>query len=327
MIGRMVGDGAPEDLYDLGRTGYSLTNHRELVVRCLDARRAGSVVEVGSKQGLFTAELIRWAAGRASVTAIDPLPEAELAALAEHEPALTLIRSTSLEAIPRLQPFDAYILDGDHNYHTVAAELEAIEARAAEGGFPLVLLHDVCWPHARRDSYYAPERIPAERRQPIAERGWISPWSRNLTDGVGLGFDAVATREGGPRNGVLTAVEDFLDRRPELRFARVPAFFGLGVIWPAAANWADEVGEVVEPLADDPVVERLEANRVAHLLERQRLAAAAGSDAELAAARARIAELEAELGMLRGSRAFSMLERLSSLPGATRLARARPGRG
>ena len=158
----MPGDGAPEDPYDRGRTGYSLVNNRELVLGCLEARSARSVVEIGSEQGLFTAELLAWAGDEVRVAAVDPLPAPELAALAERSPTLTLARLPSVEAIPALPLFDAYILDGDHNYHTVAAELEAIETRAA-GGFPLVLMHDVCWPHARRDSYYAPDRIPADR--------------------------------------------------------------------------------------------------------------------------------------------------------------------
>ena len=42
---------------------------------------------------------------------------------------------------------------------------------------------------------------------------------------------AAAEREGGPRNGVLTALEDFLDRRGDLRCAVMPLFFGLAVVW------------------------------------------------------------------------------------------------
>jgi len=324
MIRAMVADGAPEDPYDLGRTGYSLANNRELVLRCLEARGARSVVEIGAEHGLFTAELLTWAADRVSVTAIDPAPQPELVALAEQEEALTLVRSPSSEAIPGLPPFDAYIVDGDHNYHTVSLELEAINARS-EDEFPLILLHDVSWPHARRDTYYAPDRIPPERRQPIAHHAWISPWSHGLSEGTGLEYEAVATTEGGARNGVLTAVEDFVAREPGLRFARVPAFFGLGVIWATAAAWADDVAAVVEPFADDPVLERLEGNRVTHLLERQRLGRpdAAGASPELAAAQARIAELELELRSLLDSRSFALAERVSSLRGSDGVSRAR----
>jgi len=45
----------------------------------------------------------------------------------------------------------------------------------------------------------------------------------------------------------------------------VPAFFGLGVIWQREAPYADELEEILEPWDRNPMVERLEANRVLHL--------------------------------------------------------------
>ncbi len=59
------------------------------------------------------------------------------------------------------------IIDGDHNYYTVREELRLIAERAAGAELPLLLFHDVCWPHGRRDDYFDPEQIPAEYRQPI----------------------------------------------------------------------------------------------------------------------------------------------------------------
>jgi Methyltransferase domain len=312
----MAGDGAPGDPYDRIRVGYSLVNNRELVLRCLDAREARSVVEVGSERGLFTAELLTWAGERVRVAAVDPHPAPELLALAERSPTLKLVRSHSVDAIPQLPPFDAYILDGDHNYHTVSAELAAIESRAA-GEFPLVLMHDVCWPHARRDCYHAPERIPTSDRQEIARDAWVSPWEDGLSDGYGIQYPASAVSEGGPRNGVLTAVEDFVATRERLRFARVPAFFGLGALWSRGAPWAGGVEEVIGSIDDHPVLERLEGNRITHLIERQRLALAGQ------AATARITALEDELRLLRGSRAVAIAERLSSISGSGAVSRAR----
>ena len=76
---------------------------------------------------------------------------------------------------------------------------------------------------------------------------------------------AAAKREGGPRNGVLTALEDYLDRRGDLRVATLPLFFGLAVVWPADAPWAQPLAGFLEPWDRHPVLERLEANRVYHL--------------------------------------------------------------
>ena len=115
----------------------------------------------------------------------------------------------------------------------------------------MLLIHDVGWPHGRRDAYYAPEEIPEEDRQPIREGGGLFPGDPGTRDGA-LPYKWPAAREGGPRNGVLTAVEDFIAARDDLRLAVVPAFFGFGVVWPSRAPWASAVAAVVEPVGSQP---------------------------------------------------------------------------
>jgi hypothetical protein len=263
------------------------------------------VGEVGAEYGAFTRELLAWGDGRARVIAIDPLSQPELHAVAEQCPELELIEELSIDAFRSLPRLDAYVIDGDHNYYTVSEELRVIEQTAADGGFPLVVFHDVCWPHARRDSYYAPERIPEQDRQPLANDVLITPWAKPPDPDSGLRYTWVADHDGGPRNGVLTAIEDFIAERGELRFARVPAFFGFAALWPADAPWAAAVAALVEPLHDHPVLERLEGNRVVHLLERMRLEGRAHQ----------LAKLEAEVRPILDSRAMAIAERLSSLRG------------
>ena len=71
-------------------------------------------------------------------------------------------------------------------------------------------MHDVGWPYGRRDLYYAPERIPAEHRQPYAQAG-MRPRTRKLVAHGGLNPTMYnAEIEGGPRNGVMTALDDFV---------------------------------------------------------------------------------------------------------------------
>jgi hypothetical protein len=68
----------------------------------------------------------------------------------------------------------------------------------------------------------------------------------------------------------LTAIEDFLHgREGELEFAIVPAFFGLGVIWPRSAPYDEALRELLAPWDRNPVIARLEENRVLHLSEWQ----------------------------------------------------------
>ena len=61
------------------------------------------------------------------------------------------------------------MIDGDHNYFTVSEELRLIGERAPGAELPLLLFHDVCWPHGRRDDYFDPEQIPAD--EPPRGRG------------------------------------------------------------------------------------------------------------------------------------------------------------
>ncbi|MBL7373602.1 class I SAM-dependent methyltransferase, partial [Escherichia coli] len=73
----------------------------------------------------------------------------------------------------------------------------------------LALMHDVSWPCARRDCYYAPDRIPEEHRHPHSFDGGVSLGQPDCLPNRGFrgaGSFAWALHEGGPRNGVLTAV-------------------------------------------------------------------------------------------------------------------------
>lgn len=259
----------PDDRY---QWGASISDYGEVLYGCLAAAKAKTILEIGAFQGRLTEALLDWARKHdAGVVAVEIDPPAELREVQAAHPELTLVEMTSLEAIPASPPFDAVIVDGDHNWYTVTRELEAIAARADsdEVPFPLVLLHDIGWPHARRDTYYAPERIPDEFRQPVAHEVWLDPAVPGLAES-GLFYDCAAVSEGGPKNGTLTAVEDFLasDAGAGLRLAVVPAFFGLGVIWPESVEWSEQVAGLLAPYDRNPLLMRLEANRVQHLVRR-----------------------------------------------------------
>src|ERR671914_242493 len=133
---------------DPKQLGYSLANVAEILLPCLEAARAKSVLEIGAYRGELTGELLDWAAGSgAGVTAVEPDP--------------------------------------------------------------------------RRDTYYAPERIPEEQRQPLAHNAGLAPGEPGVVEN-GLPFTWAAEREGGEGNGTLTAIEDFMAERAGLRLAVVP---------------------------------------------------------------------------------------------------------
>jgi hypothetical protein len=264
----------PMGASDPGRWGHSLANLAELWIPLLDAAQVRSVVEVGAFAGDVTRVLLDWAQEPGvRIVSIDPAPQPGVVELAQTHPELELVKATSREALAAVDPPDAVILDGDHNYYTVSEELRLLGERGDP--LPLTICHDAGWPHARRDAYYSPELIPEPHRQPHVRLGHLFPGDHEIHAGGLLFYSShVAMHEGGPRNGVLTAIEDFVGVHPELRLATIPAFFGLAVIWPRAAPWAEQVEVALEPFAGNPVLARLEANRVLHLsgreLERER---------------------------------------------------------
>jgi hypothetical protein len=235
---------------DPARWGHSLANLAEILLGCLDAVAAKSVVEIGAYAGDLTRVLLDWGAS--------------LIELSEQHPELELIREPSLDALRNFSLPDAVIIDGDHNYYTVSEELNRIDESAPGREIPLLLFHDVGWPHGRRDAYWKLERIPQEQRQPALKRLYIFPGEPWVV-AEGMPMYSSAKREGGVRNGVLTAIEDFIDGRGDLRLATLPPFFGFGVVWHRDARWAQSLAELVAPWDRNPVLERLEANRVYHL--------------------------------------------------------------
>jgi hypothetical protein len=80
--------------------------------------------------------------------------------------------------------------------------------------------------------YWNPEAIPDEWRKPWARDG--IRWDQRLLDQTGKGIsrgNAQAIEEGGQRNGVLTAVEDFIEESStSLELRIVNGDHGLGVL-------------------------------------------------------------------------------------------------
>lgn len=254
---------------------HSMSEFSEIILEALDIAEACRIVEIGAEFGGMSQALATFAGQHGGcLTSIDPAPKQEFVDWAATSPHVRHLPLTSLEAIPNLHDIQAWVIDGDHNYYTVYHELHAIDAlcRRDEQSM-LAFLHDVSWPSGRRDMYYAPEQIPADWRHPYDFESGVVLDSPELGRGRGFrgcGQFALALHEGGPRNGVLTAVEDFMD---ELRddgrtfaWAHVPAVFGLGILFDADAPWAPELAARVAHLHDNPLLRRLEENRLRNYL-------------------------------------------------------------
>lgn len=256
------------DFYAFDQAGWasSMANSAELLRDVIGIVEPRSIIEVGAWAGTLSKLLLRWTEPfGGTVTAIDPFPHDALPALVETEPRLNLISEMSHPGLRTVEEIsELVVLDGDHNYFSVLGELEIIGERSADGEFPVVLLHDTGWPHGRRDTYEDPDNVPDEHLQPFVRGAGLHPHSDGIVPGS-LTMWASAEHEGGPRNGVLTAAEDFVSGRPDLRLVTVASFFGLGIIWREEAPYAAELEEYLSFWASNPIVERLEANRVLHI--------------------------------------------------------------
>lgn len=251
---------------------HSMAEFEPILTGALAIAGAANIVEIGAEFGGTTPRLAAHAQTfGGTLTSIDPTPKQEFLDWVAENDHVRHLAAPSLDVIETLGAIDAWVIDGDHNWYTVFNELQAIERVCARDAKPLLaLMHDVGWPCARRDSYYAPDRIPAEFRQPYDYAGGAVPGQARLTPGGGfrgMGQFAWAQHEGGPRNGVLTAVEDFRAQAArDLVFAEVPGVFGLGILFDAAAPWAEALGRAVLPYHKHPLLASLEQNRLANYL-------------------------------------------------------------
>jgi Methyltransferase domain len=207
---------------------------RQVIRPLLEAVEPEVVAEVGAAAGAHTRRLAKFCRSRAiTLHVIDPAPGFEPSELGDPAHGFVFHRGRSLEVLPAAGPVDVALLDGDHNWYTVTHELRLLErsARAAGAAAPIVVCHDVCWPYGRRDAYYDPEAIPAECRQPW-QRAGILPGRDTLVQGRGLNAEfANAKREGGARNGVMTAIEDFVATASEpFELTVLPELHGLAIV-------------------------------------------------------------------------------------------------
>lgn len=227
----------------------------------LEASGARFVAEIGALEAGTTRNLVAALRPGAELHVIDPKPQFDPADLARDDARIIFHEDLSLNVLPALPPLDLVLIDGDHNWYTVFNELRELRAvsRAAEAPLPICILHDIGWPYARRDGYHDPETIPPAFRQPYA-RGGIRRGVSGLVSGGGLNMRMQnAVEEGGPRNGVLTAVEDFLAEHDQpVRMVTLPAYFGLAVLAEEARlATTPQLRDVLDQLEGDETLQQL----------------------------------------------------------------------
>ncbi len=204
-----------------------------VVAPVLQSTGARRIVEIGALRGDNTKQMLDELGPDTELHVIDPVPDFDPEAHKQRFGGQYIFyRDLSVNVLPDLAPMDAAIIDGDHNWYTVYNECRLLAKNARDAGqpMPLMILHDVDWPYGRRDLYYDPSNIPDEFKHPHARKG-IALNKVSLVPG---GMNRVlhnALESGGPRNGVMTGLEDFIAEydRP-IRMVHLPLYFGLAII-------------------------------------------------------------------------------------------------
>ena len=254
---------------------HSMSEFSDIIIDAMATANVRTICEIGAEFGGMSMTLANYAAqAEGALISVDPAPKAEFLDWIAQSPQVRHIAKPSLEAFADVSDVDAWVIDGDHNWFTVYHELRNVDALCKRDGKPfLAFLHDVAWPAARRDMYYAPDQIPAEFRQPFDYEGGTFPGQPVLLPRRGfrgMGQFAMAILEGGPRNGVKTAVEDFIDEQNaagrEMAYAEVPAVFGLGVLFDLDAPWSAAVADLLVPYHENKLIASLERNRLENYL-------------------------------------------------------------
>lgn len=217
-----------------GATGFSLF-WIDIVKPLLCKLNAKHLLEIGAETGEHTRLLLEYCSGYdANLTIIEPVIRPELRDIIVNLDYIKLFAGKSQTVLPEINfSVDAVFLEGDLNYCAVHHDLLEIEkiSRRQSIPFPIVFARSLSWPYARRDMYYDPKGMPAECRHDYDRMG-ITPWSPRLHEGM-INFPyANAKKEGGYKNGVRTAIEDFVkDSELKLRLFTLPVNYGLGIIY------------------------------------------------------------------------------------------------
>lgn len=217
-----------------GTTGFSLF-WIDVVKPLLCEIKAHRLIEIGADEGEHTQLLLKYCdAFDAHLLVIEPAVKAILKEIVKSSSRIRLINEKSQKALPNIDaPVDAVFLEGDLNYYSTKEDLRAIEELTYRQNieFPLVFIRSTSWPYARRDMYYDPDSIPITDKHGY-ERIGMTPWSSELVQGMINESFANVKYEGGQRNGVLTAVEDFMrDSELDLQLFSLPVNNGLGIIY------------------------------------------------------------------------------------------------
>ena len=137
------------------------------------------------------------------------------------------ISENPLNALRKFENYDAIFIDDDANWYTLINELKIIKNTNSE--FPLVFICNNNFPNKRRDSYSNPDNIPDNFRQEYTDKLTINFNNEKII--ISDGFYH-ACDENTPKNGVSTAIEDFLDKNSHIGTIKINFTKEICILYP-----------------------------------------------------------------------------------------------
>lgn len=132
-----------------------------------------------------------------------------------------LVQDEIINEISDCKNYEAIFLNDDPNWYTILNELDIIKKTNDE--FPLVFICNCVFPYKRRDAYIDPKAIPDEFLNDCSKGLKIN--DVNIYDGF-----YHANQNNTPKNGVLTAVEDFIAKNSDIALCDIKLSNGIIIL-------------------------------------------------------------------------------------------------
>ena len=158
---------------------------------------------------------------------------------------ITYFNEKSLNVLPNLKSFDAIFIDDDPNWYTVYNELKLIKKN--NNSFPLVFICNNKYPYKRRDAYTNPNDIPKQYINECSNELPIIFEENGQTRNIMINDNFChALYEDTPKNGVLTAIEDFLNENSSLKLLEINSLEGICLIYEHSKDNELKINKILE---------------------------------------------------------------------------------
>lgn len=157
---------------------------------------------------------------------------------------IDVIDEFPLKILPNFSNYGAIFLNDDPNWYTTFNELSIIKKTNDE--FPLVFICNNKFPHKHRDTYKNPNEIPDEFVHEYSKRFPICYNQEEIMICDGF-YHSI--NENTPKNGVLTAIEDFIVENPEIGIMNINFIDEITILYPKSTITQIRINNIFDAIS------------------------------------------------------------------------------